>query len=132
MKTSKKSQQIAKQIFRVSQDSGRMSETRLRKFANLLSSEGSIKSREILTSLKNLVEREQKKSEVVIESAFAITKTDKDKIRSHFEKKIPNKLDLKEVANKELISGLRIKFGDNVWENTILSNLQKLKGTSNS
>ena len=131
MKISKKSQQLAKQIFLVSQDSGKTNEAKLRKFVNFLSKEGSIKSRELLESLENLLKREQRNRELVMESAYPLNSKEKSKIRDYFEKELEIKLDLKEIENKELISGLKVKLGDNVWENTIWSNLQQLKGTSN-
>ena len=132
MKISKKSQQIAKQIFLVSQDSGKTNETKIIRFTNFLAKEGSSKAKEILESLEKLVEREQKNRELILESVYPLTKEYKKRIQNYFEKKVKINLELEEIENKDLISGLKIKLADNVWENTILSNLQKLKGTINS
>ena len=132
MKISKKSQQIAKQIFLVSQDSGKTNETKIIRFTNFLAKEGSSKAKEILESLEKLVEREQKNRELILESVYPLTKEYKNRIQNYFEKKVRINLELEEIENKALISGLKIKLADNVWENTIWSNLQKLKGTINS
>ena len=132
MKISKKSQQIAKQICLVSQDSGKTNETKIIRFTNFLAKEGSSKAKEILESLEKLVEREQKNRELILESVYPLTKEYKNRIQNYFEKKVRINLELEEIENKALISGLKIKLADNVWENTIWSNLQKLKGTINS
>ncbi len=129
MKINKKSKQLSRQILKASQDNGQVNEFKLRKFANLLTKEKSSQSKQILALLLKFLEREEAKNQVVLESAFPVSGTEKKKILNYFEKKLSKKLVIKEEMNKKLISGVKITLADDIWENTVLSNLQKLKGT---
>lgn len=131
MKISKKAEQTAKQIFLVSKEKGKTSETRLKKFLSILSKEKSAKAREILSYLEKLLLIEKKNNQLVLESAFPLTKEERKNIQTYFESKFTKNLDVVEVENKDLISGIKIKLSDNIWENTVQSNLEKLKGSVN-
>ncbi len=130
MKITKKSQQLAKQIFLASQKSGKTNEAKLRKFITLLVRNRSSNSKEILGALEKFLIREQKNSELILESAYPIESREKNAIKVFFEKKLGKKMILKELENKNLISGIKVSQADNVWENTVLSNLQILKGNN--
>ena len=92
------------------------------------SSEGALT---ILQSLEKMILKNERQDELCIESAFELDKETTSKVKTDFEKLLGKQLEIKVKENKELIGGLKVSNGDFVWENSVLSNLEQLKGAIN-
>ncbi len=103
-------------------------EAKIEKIVQILKKDGSTKSIAILEGLAKITEKNEKQDNLYIESAFKLDEQIQNEITNSFEKQLGRKLEPVFKEDKNLIAGLRVKNGDFVWENSILSNLEQLKG----
>lgn len=97
----------------------------------VLRKDGSANALAILQSLEKMILKTEKQSQLYIESAFELDKSTTSKIKTDFEKLLGKQLEAKVKKDKDLIGGLKVRNGDFVWENSVLSNLEQLKGVIN-
>ncbi len=128
MKTSRQNLTLAREIFRFCLVNGIIDETKFEKFVGMIKSQPSSSARAILKALIKLLEQLEKDQSLQVESAFSLDAPTVEAITKRFETILGKKLKPTVSENKALIGGLRLKVGDNVWENTVLSNLEQLKG----
>ncbi len=129
MKISKRGQQLAKSVFKFSLNNGVLEESKIKDLTKVLVVSRTLLARQVLNSLEHLVEKYNSERQVVVESAFPLTESEREQVKAYFEKKLAKKLEIVAVENKKLISGIRIKLADNIWENSVVSNLDNLKGS---
>jgi F0F1-type ATP synthase delta subunit len=79
--------------------------------------------RDVLAILNKEVEPQL--PEIVVESAIALTDTDKQAVLSTLSSK-PHTGEIQFKVNPELIGGLRITYGDQVMDTSIQSKLRKI------
>lgn len=115
---------LAKNIF---QETAK-SDTALDKIIQILVKDSSPNAKAILMQLQKLLEKKQKENQLIIESSFELDPEVKDEFLAKFEKLLGKKLETIEIRNKDLIGGIKIKNEDFVWENSIRSNLEMMKG----
>lgn len=128
MKTSVKAKSLAKQIIVSSTTNGTVDEEKLTKFVQILTQSDKQLSVQILSELrKNLAVKDRQKK-LIVESAFPLDPETVESLKQRFEKKTNLKLELEEKTNKSLIAGIKVQYGDDVWENSVLSYLESLKG----
>ena len=129
MKSDSQVSKLAKQIVELSLVNGLVQKGKLQHFVEILSgSEESVAS-DILAEVDRLVEKIEKESTLLIESAFEVDKGLLLDVQKYFEKKENKPLKLTFSLNPELIGGIRIKLGDFVWEKSVRSNLESIKET---
>jgi len=128
MELNKKTKELAKEIFKKSFENKKLNESLLKKFIRIVADKKTPQSLEILKTLEKILARYNEENTLLVESAFPLKQIEREKIKETFEKTLGKKLQLKEVQNKELISGLKVKLSDNIWENSVLNNLEQLKG----
>lgn len=128
MKTDKNIQKLAVDIVNKSKVEGRVDETILNKFTSVLKKSDEPIALQILAEIEKVLVILEKQSTILVESAFELTSVQLDSIKNYFEREKGRKLGLEFTVNKDLLSGIKIQLGDFVWENSIVSKLNDLKG----
>lgn len=77
----------------------------------------------ILEKLDEVERKEKGIKKVIVESPKPV----KEKIKKEIKKAFLEKIDLKEIINKNLICGIILKFDDKIIDGSILGSLEKLR-----
>ena len=127
MSSNKQVRSLAKDIFNSCKKDEILDEAVLKKFVSLLVNSEEPIAKKLLTNLDSLVANEEKRNTLIIESAFELETEQLETIKKYFETKEGRKLKVIFSVNKEIIGGLRLRLGDFVWENSVMSNLATLE-----
>ena len=130
MKASRDVRKQAKSLLRACVVDGRLDEARVRKAAEAVAQKKPRNAEKILKWFKNLVTLEIGKRTVEVESAVELSDQGKS-IFEQAEAKFGPALARRYQANAELLGGLRIRIGSNVWDGSILQRLKALKSSKN-
>ena len=126
MRLNKESRKICKELFRSSFTDRKLDAAKVRA---LVTSIVGAKPRHYLDILKNyqrLVRLETEKSHAVIESAAALDAQAGNKILNDLRKKHGTDLTTEFKISPELIGGLRVKIGNDVWDGSVRNRLDRL------
>jgi F-type H+-transporting ATPase subunit delta len=127
MKTSKESSKLSKSLLRLSMTAGKIDAAKVKE---VLSAVALKKPRNYLSVLKGyqrLVRLEAEKSHAVIQTATKFDKKSADVMEKNLRKKFGEDLTCEFQIHPELISGVRIKIGSTVWENSVRGRLDGLE-----
>ena len=126
MKISKDARKTAKQLFQASLTEGRLDPAKVKRIAAQL---GSSKPRYYLDILKDYHRRarlETEKHHAVIESATPLESRMSEQLQRDLRSKYGSDLTTEFRVTPELIGGMRIKLGSNVWDSTVRGRLDRL------
>ncbi len=126
MKISKVATTTARRIFRLCQTEGRLDEAKLGKAVRKLASEKPRDYRGILMALKRLVRLELERRHVVVESAEKLSAAETERVASGLRTKYGNDLTFEYRVNPELLGGLKVRVGSDVWDGTVKGRLDRL------
>ncbi|MFH1067505.1 MAG: F0F1 ATP synthase subunit delta [bacterium] len=126
MKISRDVRKQASALFRVCFVKGKLDETRVRHAAKAVAEKKPRHAVNLLNWFKKLVDLEIKKRAIHLESAVSLS--DKGAvIFKQLEKKFGPALAKIYNVNPNLVGGLRIQMGSDVWDGSILQRLNRLK-----
>lgn len=128
MKINKQSKSLAKEVVRSAKKNGELDESVIKRFTSILIKSEKPFAREVLTEIKNILAAEERNTTLIIESAYLLSQESQEKLRNYFEEQAGKKLNLKFIENKAIVGGVRIRLGDFIWEHSVMSNLENLKG----
>ena len=131
MRLNKEARKVCRQLFRSSFTNGKLDAA---KTSALVRSVIGAKPRyyiDILKSYQRLVRLEAEKSHAVIESAAPLTSQEKIKITADLAKRHGADLTSEFKSAPELIGGLRIKIGSDVWDGSVRHRLERLNQAFN-
>jgi len=126
MRLNKESRKICKELFRSSFSGKKLD---VAKITNLVNSIASAKPRHYIDILKNyqrLIRLEAEKSHAVIESAAPLGDETANRIASDLQARHGSDLTTEFKTSPELIGGLRIKIGSDVWDGSVRHRLDRL------
>ena len=126
MKLSKDARRLSRQLFRDSFSDGRLDEIKIRQAVR---SVGEAKPRQFMNVLKDyqrLIRLEIEKSHAVVESPAVLPLDTAFKIERDLKTRFGQDLTTEFKLNPQLIAGLRIKIGNDVWDGTVRSRLDRL------
>ena len=129
MKVPKEARKLSRDLFRSSLTQGRLDRA---KVAAVLEQTVTDKPRHYIAALKNfqrLVRMELASRHAVIESAVPLTEADGQKIVSGLRARYGADITTEFAANPELIGGVRVKLGSDVWDGSIRSRLDSLQAS---
>jgi len=129
MKVSKVASANARRIFRMCIADDRLDETKLRAAIRWLADRKPRGYRPILVSLKRLVRLEEEQRQAVIEGAVPLDAATQSRISADLGAKYGDKLDFSYLTNPELVAGLRIRVGNDVWDASVKGRLKRLANT---
>jgi F-type H+-transporting ATPase subunit delta len=127
MRTAKEARKVSGQLFRNSFTEGKLDKEKISHMVETLLAE---KPRHYVDALKDyqrLVRLETEKRHAVIESATQLNSALANQIVTNLRRRYGDDLTTEFRTNPELLGGLRIKIGDDVWDGSVKNRLHKLQ-----
>ena len=127
MKISKEARKVSREMFRHSFTSNKLDEE---KISEMVQSVIAKKPRHFVDMLKDyqrLLKLEVDKRHAVIESATPLNRSIGDQIVSNLKARYGEDLTTEFRTNPELLGGLRIKVGSDVWDGSVKNRLNQLQ-----
>lgn len=126
MKISKVAATTARRIFRLCQSEGRLDEAKLTTAIRKLAAEKPRDYRGVLFALKRLVRLELERRHVTVESATELDAASRDRVAAGLVAKYGNDLTFEYRVTPELLGGLKVRVGNDVWDGTVKGRLDRL------
>ncbi len=127
MKISKEARRTSRQLFRLCSVEGRLDETRVRSVVQKVIDAKPRGYIAILNALSTLVKAEVERQRAVVESATELTGAQKTELSSGLAHKYGRILALEYQIKPELLGGVRVKVGSDVWDGSVKARLESLK-----
>jgi F-type H+-transporting ATPase subunit delta len=127
MKLSKETRRLAKALLRESFVDGKLDRSRIGSLVTTLIEK---KPRDYIRLLKTylrLLRLEVEKRSATIETAVALAPGAGDPIVANLKRKYGADLTAQFVVNPELLGGMRIRVGSDVWDSSVRNRLQRLQ-----
>jgi F-type H+-transporting ATPase subunit delta len=127
MKATKEARKVSRLLLRNSYTSGKLDEE---KISHMVQSVLAAKPRHYVDMLKDyerLLHLEVEKRRAVIESATPLNRSLGDRIIENLRARYGDDLTTEFRTNPELLGGLRIKIGNDVWDGSVKSRLSQLQ-----
>jgi F-type H+-transporting ATPase subunit delta len=127
MKINKETRQLSKDLLRASFTEGRLDNGRI---ASLVLSLIKKKPRhyiKVLESYQRLLRLEMEKRSATIETATALAPESGAQIVANLKRKYGSDLVARFVVNKDLLGGMRIRVGSDVWDSSVRNRLHRLQ-----
>ncbi len=128
MKLSKDSRKTSKQLFKASFADGRLNADRLRKATGLVADRKPRNYLGILKEILRLARLETAKHHAVIDSAINLSYEELERVVNDLRSKYGHDLTTELQVKPELIGGLRIQIGSDVYDGSVrgrINNLEK-------
>ena len=126
MKISKEARHIARSLYRDSLTDGRLDENKVRTIASGLTA---AKPRELIAILKTyerLVRLEIERNTARVESAVALDGTMQQRFTAQLQQIYRRPIAAEFGVNPELIGGVRVRVGSDVWDGSVAHRLREL------
>ena len=127
MKISKEVRRTSRQLFRVCLVNGRLDESRVRLVVNKIITSKPRGYHGMLDSFSALVRNEVESQRAVVESATFLTADLQAGLKSSLSQKYGRDLALEFHIKPELLGGVRVKVGSDVWDGSVKARLEALK-----
>jgi F-type H+-transporting ATPase subunit delta len=127
MKINKEIRQLSREMLRASFTDGQLDSGRI---ASLVDSLIARKPRYYIDVLKNyrrLLRLEVEKRRARIETASDVDREATSKVIENLKKKYGDDLTTEFVVNPQLLGGMRIRVGSDVWDGTVRNRLERLQ-----
>lgn len=129
MKISKEARRSSRQLFRACLADGKMDEARVRSVVEKVSAAKPRGYIAILDSFSGLVKAEIERQLALVESATPLTADLQANLKSSLSQKYGRELTLDFQVRPELLSGIRVKVGSDVWDGSVKARLEALKAS---
>ena len=126
MKGGKQSRRDAKQLFKSCQVNGQLDEGRARQAVALLIERKPRGYFGILQELQRLVKLDVNSRSASVESAVDLTEGQKQSVRENLGRMKGSDVAVEFNQNAELIGGMRVKIGDDVFDGSVKTRLTRL------
>ena len=127
MKGSKQSRRDAKQLFKSCQVDGQLNEDRVRKTVALLIEKKPRGYFGTLQELQRLVKLDVNSHSASVVSAVELTEEQKQSVRDSLGRMKGGDVAIEFVQNPDLIGGMRVKIGDDVYDGSMKTRLARLE-----
>ena len=127
MRTAKEARKVSGMLFRNSFTEGKLDKEKISNMVETLLAE---KPRHYVDALKDyqrLIRLETEKRHAVIESATQLNSALANQIVTNLRRRYGDDLTTEFRTNPDLLGGLRIKIGDDVWDGSVKNRLHKLQ-----
>jgi len=126
MKISKQAQRDARQLFRSCHANGLLDEARVRQTVALLSAQKPRGYVDILSRLHRLVKMDLEQHAARVESATPLSADLQAEVTAEIKKKYGAGVNISFAQKPELIGGLRIQVGSDLYDGSVKIRLEKL------
>ncbi len=127
MKGSKQSRRDAKQLFKSCQVDGQLNEDRVRKTVALLIEKKPRGYFGTLQELQRLVKLDVNSRSASVVSAVELTEEQKQSVRDSLGRMKGGDVAIEFAQNPDLIGGMRVKIGDDVYDGSMKTRLARLE-----
>lgn len=127
MKINKEIRQASRELLRTSFAHGRLDRGRIGSLVQLVIDKKPRNYIAILENYKRLVRLEVEKRHARIESAEALTPETSSEIESNLKRKYGDDITTEFLVTPEVIGGMRIRVGSDVWDGTVRNRLERLQ-----
>lgn len=118
--------QLAKKLVRASLQDGRISQQRVSAVLELLRRQPEARRRELLKAYLRQMRREEARHTLVIEHAGPLSPKARDEIVSSMSAKAGRRLSVETRETPDLLGGVRVRLGDDVFDASIAGRLAAL------
>ena len=126
MKISKVAAATARRLYGLCQVNGQLDDNKLRDLVSKLIAAQPRDYRAILAAIQRLARLEMARREVLVESATALSASEGQRISAGLAKDYGDKLTIQFKTNPELLGGLSIKVGDDLFDGSVKGRLDRL------
>jgi len=127
MKINKETRQLSKELLRASFTEGRLDNGRIASLVISLIKKKPRNYIKVLESYKRLLRLEVEKRTATIETATEVAPEASAQIVANLKRKYGSDLATRFVVKKELLGGMRIRVGSDVWDSSVLNRLHRLQ-----
>lgn len=127
MKINKETRQLSKQLLRASYTDGQLDSGRISSLVKSLIDEKPRNYINVLDAYKRLIRLEVEKRTATIETASELDSDAATELVNNLKTKYGGDLATNFVVNPELLGGMRIRVGNDVWDSSVLNRLQRLQ-----
>ncbi|QQL43880.1 ATP synthase F1 subunit delta [Sulfuriroseicoccus oceanibius] len=126
MKVSKEARRTARQLYTLAFENGRLSDDRVRTILGKLRSNPPRNYAGVLMAFERLVRLEKERHHAVVESSTDLSDSLRAEITESLVKKYGDQVTFEYKVNPDLIGGVRVKLGSNVWDGSVKARLDSL------
>lgn len=127
MKVSKDALAEGKKLFKLCQADGKLNEEKLRHVIRVLIDKKPRGYRDILVTLKRLLKFDIAQKHIIIETAQELDQTSRDGIQTKMSNEHGEDLTFEFKVTPELLGGMKISKGDDVWDGSVKSRIDRLE-----
>lgn len=126
MKISKEARRSSRQIFRACLADGKLDESRVRAAVAKIAEAKPRGYIAILENLSRLVRAEFDRQSAIVESATELSDDMRYQLKAGLSKKYGRDLSLQFALKPELLGGIRVRVGSDVWDGSVKARLEAL------
>jgi F-type H+-transporting ATPase subunit delta len=127
MKINKEIRQLSREMLRASFTDGQLDPGRITSLVDSLIARKPRHYIEVLKNYRRLLRLELEKRQARVESASEVDSTTSSELVTNLKKKYGSDLTTEFVVNPELLGGMRIRVGSDVWDGTVRNRLELLQ-----
>jgi F-type H+-transporting ATPase subunit delta len=127
MKINKETRQLSKGLLRASFTNGQLDSRRIGSLVISLIKKKPRNYIKVLESYKRLLRLEVEKRSATIETATELAPESSVQIVANLKRTYGSDLTARFVVNKELLGGMRIRVGSDVWDSSVRNRLHRLQ-----
>jgi F-type H+-transporting ATPase subunit delta len=127
MRNSREARRLSRQLVKLSFTDGKLDQEKITKMVGSLVTEKPRHYVEVLKDYQSLIRLEIQKRQATVESAVEIDQGLKDKIVANLRSRYGDDVTVSYKLNSDLLGGLRIKIGDDVWDGSVRQRLNRLQ-----
>ena len=127
MKINREIRQLSREMLRASFTDGQLDPGRISSLVDSLIARKPRQYIDILKNYRRLLRLELEKRQAKIETANEMDSATSSELVSNLKKKYGSDLTTEVVVNPELLGGMRIRVGSDVWDGTVRNRLERLK-----
>jgi F-type H+-transporting ATPase subunit delta len=127
MKINKETRQLSKELLRASFTDGQLDGGRVASLVKSLIEKKPRHYIQVLEAYKRLLRLEVEKRTATIETATELAPDSASQIVANLKRKYGNDLTARFVVSKELLGGMRIRVGSDVWDSSVRNRLHRLQ-----
>ena len=127
MKINKEIRRLSREMLRASFTDGQLDPGRIASLVDSLIARKPRNSVEILQNYRRLLRLELEKRRARIETASEVDPETRSKLVANLKQKYGNDLTAEFVVNPQLLGGMRIRVGSDVWDGTVRNRLERLQ-----
>jgi len=127
MKINKEIRQLSREMLRASFTDGQLDPGRISSLVDSLIAKKPRRYVDVLKNYRRLLRLELEKRQARIETAKEVDPATSSELVANLKRKYGGDLTAEFVVNPELLGGMRIRVGSDVWDGTVRNRLERLQ-----